>query len=311
MSLVLVVARPPRLAVGVTAPVPVRSGTTEARNEVWSAVRHEVAQLRSVPATAVTHSRLDLLAGAIAEDGDDPSVTYAATSDEAAAAVGRAIDEGANAIAVLPIALAIEDAEGSLAGAGDLERLRARLDAIGGANPGVEILYIGPPFDDPPALEAVIAALRPAGSEEPALLAGAIERAFDRDLERFGRFVTALQAGAPAGTRIILRGSAVQGVSYRSGEPFDGRGPGTSDLDVVLVGEDAMAEWEPEAFYIPGVNSQPLWDEATDLAAPRLEAARIAAQRIAQRPVSLQAMARWFLDLRSGLQGTPYVVLAG
>ncbi len=72
-----------------------------------------------------------------------------------------------------------------------------------------------------------------------------------------------------------------------------------------------MAAWEPEAFYLPGVNTQPLYDDAPDLADPRLERARREAQAAAGRPVALQAMARWFLDLRSGLQGTPYVVLGG
>ena len=162
-----------------------------------------------------------------------------------------------------------------------------------------------------PALEAAVAALRPAGSEEPALLAGAIDRAFDGDLDRFARFMAALQAGVPAGTRLVLRGSSVQGSSYKTGEPFDARGPGTSDLDIVLIGDEAMAAWAPEAFYLPGVNTHPLYDEARDIASPTLEEARAAAQAVAGRPVALQAMTRWFLDLRSGLQGTPYVVLGG
>jgi hypothetical protein len=192
-----------------------------------------------------------------------------------------------------------------------LVRLNTLLDELAAAHPGVEIQYLGPPFHRAPALEAAIAALRPADSDEPALLAAAVARAFDGDLERFGRFMSALQGGVPPGTRLILRGSAVQGQSYRTREPFDARGPGTSDLDVVLLGEEAMAAWEPEAFYLPGVNTHPLYDAAPDLADPRLERARRLAQDAAGRPVSLQAMARWFLDLRSGLQGTPYVVLGG
>ena len=123
--------------------------------------------------------------------------------------------------------------------------------------------------------------------------------------------MSALQGGVPDGTRLVLRGSAIQGASYKTGEPFDSRGPGTSDLDVVLLGDEAMAAWEPEAFYLPGVNTQPLDDSASDIADPRLDRARRAAQEAAGRPVALQAMARWFLDLRSGLQGTPYVVLGG
>ena len=80
---------------------------------------------------------------------------------------------------------------------------------------------------------------------------------------------------------------------------------------VALIGDEAMAAWAPEAFYLPGVNTHPLYDEARDIASPTLEEARAAAQAVAGRPVALQAMTRWFLDLRSGLQGTPYVVLGG
>ena len=114
------------------------------------------------------------------------------------------------------------------------------LDELAALHPGVEIQYLGPPFHRAPALESAIAALRPADSDEPALLAAAVARAFDGDLERFGRFMSALQGGVPPGTRLVLRGSAVQGESYRTGEPFDARGPGTSDLDVVLLQFDEI-----------------------------------------------------------------------
>jgi hypothetical protein len=318
VSLLLVVARPSRpgaesaLPVSDTADAAAAAAT--ARADVWRAVRREVEELRGAErgagAVAPSPDALAALADAIAADEDDPSVRYAADEDEALAAVEAAIEAGASAIAVVPVALALDAADDRLAGPG-LVRLTTLLDELAAQHPGVEIQYLGPPFHQAPALESAIAALRPADSDEPALLAAAVTRAFDGDLERFGRFMSALQGGVPPGTRLILRGSAVQGESYRTGEPFDARGPGTSDLDVVLLGEEAMAAWEPEAFYLPGVNTQPLDDRAPDLADPRLERARRLAQDAAGRPVSLQAMARWFLDLRSGLQGTPYVVLGG
>ena len=258
----------------------------------------------------MSHGALDGLARAIAEDPDDPSVRYAAGPDEAVADAEAAIAAGARAIAVVPVALALDEDADRLADP-RLKRLHERLDELARRHPGVDLQYVGPPYHAVPALESAIAALRPVDSDEPRLLAAAIQRAFDGDLDRFGRFMTALQGGVPPGTRLVLRGSAVQGESYRTGEPFDARGPGTSDLDVVLLGEAAMASWEPEAFYLPGVNTHPLYDDAPDLADPRLERARREAQAAAGRPVSLQAMARWFLDLRSGLQGTPYVVLGG
>ena len=271
-----------------------------ARTDVWRAVRAEVEELRG----------LDRLARALAEDPDDPTVTYAAHADEAIEAVERQIAHGAGAVAVIPVALALDAPSDHLFDTAFAE-LHRRLEAIAEAHPGVELQYVGPPFHHAPALEAAIAALRPPGSDEPALLSAAVARAFDGDLERFGRFMRALQGGVPPGTRLALRGSAVQGASFKTGEPFDARGPGTSDLDVVLLGEDAMAAWAPDAFYVPGVNTQPLDDKAPDIADARLEHARRAAQAEAGRPVALQAMAGWFLDLRSGLQGTPYVVLGG
>jgi hypothetical protein len=317
MSLLLVVARPARPgsdpALPASGEADRAAATATARADVWQAVRHEVEELRgarSIAEAGVSPGALDALARAIADDPDDPSVRYAADPDEAVADAEAAIVAGARAIAVVPVALALdEDADGLADPA--LERLHGRLDELARHHPGVDIEYVGPPYHAVPALETAIAALRPADSEEPQLLAAAIQRAFDGDLDRFGRFMSALQAGVPPGTRLVLRGSAVQGESYKTGEPFDARGPGTSDLDVVLLGDAAMASWAPEAFYLPGVNTQPLYDDAPDLADPKLERARREAQAAAGRPVSLQAMARWFLDLRSGLQGTPYVVLGG
>jgi hypothetical protein len=313
VSLVLVVARPPRPAPEGASALDAAAHEAGARTDVWRAVRDEVATFQRSADTAdsaVRPGRLDALAAAISEDEGDPTVVYAATTDEAIAAVRNGIEEGSAAIAVVPVGLAVDDAGASLRDP-DLLELHRRLDEVGRAHPEVELQYVGPPFDHAPVLEAAVAALRPAGSEEPALLAGAIDRAFGGDLDRFARFMAALQAGIPGGTRLVLRGSAVQGTSYKTGEPFDARGPGTSDLDIVLIGEQAMAAWAPEAFYLPGVNTQPLYDDAPDIADRSLEHARAAAQAVAGRPVALQAMARWFLDLRSGLQGTPYVVLAG
>jgi hypothetical protein len=315
VSLVLVVARPGP----VPDPVP-EAGLAAAggrprdpaADEVWSVVRREVRHLRGKPSRAFVPGRLDELADALDEADTDPTVSYATSANEAILAVDHAISAGATRIAILPVALGVEDGEGLLAGpdADDLASLHRGLDERGRRHPGVEISYVGPPFDDAPALEAAIAALRPTGSDEPALFSAAVERGFDGDLDRFARFMRTLQDAVPPETRLILRGSAVQGESYKTGEPFDARGPGTSDLDIVLIGDAAMAAWLPEAFYVPGVNTRPLWDEARDVA-PGLEPAREAAQEIAGRPVALQAMARWFLELRSGLQGTPYVTLGG
>lgn len=292
MSLVLVIgrARPQPSGTGLSA--------------LWSALQEEVERVRRVPAGVLAHARVaDLEAAAL--EAPDVSVAYAEDPDGVEAHVERAVARGADEVVVMPVAVAVDAAE---APDGRFDEMRARIGAVCRRHPQVEVVYVGPPFDDPPALERALALFRPADSEEPALLAGAIQRAFDGDAARFGRFVARLQAAIPDGTKIAWRGSAVQGESYKTKEPFDARGAGTSDVDLVLIGDAAMAEWHPEAFYLPGVNTMPLWDEARWVA-PRLEPARGEAQDLAGRPVSLQAMARWFLDLRSGLQGTPYVIL--
>ena len=142
-------------------------------------------------------------------------------------------------------------------------------------------------------------------------LAEAVDRGFDGDPGRLRRFISALEPALPPGTTIALRGSAVAGRAYKSGEPFDAEGPRTSDLDVVVIGDsDVLELWVPEAQLLGGINTLPSWDGASWVA-PGLERARLRAQAIAGRPVSIQAMAAWFLELRTVVQGQPYVVLNG
>jgi hypothetical protein len=143
-----------------------------------------------------------------------------------------------------------------------------------------------------------------------ALEPDALERGFGGDAARLRRFVSTLRDALPEGTTIALRGSTVAGRSYKTGEPFDAEGPGTSDLDVVVVGEPVLGLWVPEAQLLGGINTLPLSDDARWVA-PSLDRARRRAQAVARRPVSIQAMAGWFLDLRTLVQGQPYVVLDG
>jgi hypothetical protein len=141
----------------------------------------------------------------------------------------------------------------------------------------------------------------------PELTAAIVRRAFRGDAGLYERFLATLRE--PIGTAdIVLRGSAVTGQSYREHEPFDVHGPGSSDLDIVLVGGDAFRLWVPSAFYFPGVNTIPLSDKEPWVA-PELEPARRAAQDLVGRPVNIQAMARWFLELRAIVQGQKHVTL--
>ncbi|MEW6225272.1 MAG: hypothetical protein AB1627_11660 [Chloroflexota bacterium] len=160
-----------------------------------------------------------------------------------------------------------------------------------GAEPGTE--PVDPAPDAPAALEAA-----------------ALERAFEGDPRRLRRFLSVIRAALPAGTSIGLRGSAVVGQAYETGAPFDAAGPGTSDLDVVIIGDEVMDLFAPDARLLGGVNTLPLSD-AEPWVAPALDRARRTAQAIARRPVSIQAMPRWFLDLRSVVQDQPYVLLDG
>ena len=246
--------------------------------------------------------RFDWLSGGLADD-DDLRIAYVANPEDAVVAAEQAIAEGRDEVAVVPVKT--QDGTQSSSGV-DLDNLPRLVADSAEQHPGARIVLVN--GSGPPTVDEVLGLVQPAGSDEGELLAGAIGRAFGGDTDRFGRFVATLQRAMPSGTQLALRGSAVQGYAYRTQEPFDARGPGTSDLDVVLLGESAMAAWHPEAFVIPAINTLPLSDGSIWVA-PSLDAARSAAQTIARRPVSLQAMARWFLDLRSGLQGTPYVVL--
>ncbi len=137
----------------------------------------------------------------------------------------------------------------------------------------------------------------------------ALARGFAGDPDRVARFVRALRSALPPDTVIALRGSAVAGSSFKTGEPFDAHGPHTSDLDIVLIGDPVASFWVPEAQLLGGINTLPLSDDA-DWVAPDLDRARRRAQAIARRPVSLQAMAHWFLELRANAQGQPYIVLS-
>lgn len=134
-----------------------------------------------------------------------------------------------------------------------------------------------------------------------------LRRAFRGDPDVYRRFLETLRT-ATGDADIVLRGSAVTGESYREREAFDAHGPGSSDLDLVLVGKDAFRHWVPSAYYLRGVNTIPSSDR-TPWVAPELERARRAAQSLVGRPVNIQAMARWFLELRAIMQGQPHVTL--
>lgn len=135
-----------------------------------------------------------------------------------------------------------------------------------------------------------------------------IQLAFDGDQERFDHFVDALRQALPPDVTVVLRGSAVIGVRWEDGAPFDADGPGTSDLDLTLVGGDMLKLWDENAFYIPKLHTAPLNDDTLD-SCPSLAPLRRALCRISRRAVNIQATASIVQYVRDVLLDQPYYTL--
>lgn len=141
---------------------------------------------------------------------------------------------------------------------------------------------------------------------EDAIRARIIQLGFAGDERRFGQFVQAIRDAIPLPVTVVLRGSAVTGVKWADGSPFDAAGPGTSDLDLTFVGSEMLKLFEE--FYIPGLHSVPLSDDAPDVA-PTLTPLRRALCTIAERPVNIQATSSLVQYARDVLLDQPYFTL--
>ena len=135
-----------------------------------------------------------------------------------------------------------------------------------------------------------------------------IRLGFDGDRQRLDKFCAKLQADLPKGTGVVLRGSVVTAERWKDEAPFDADGPGTSDLDVTLVGSRVMEYWDKEAFYIPALHTKPLGDKDPHIA-PLLNPLRTALQKIVGRPVNFQATSNMILFARDVLFDQPYFTL--
>ena len=135
-----------------------------------------------------------------------------------------------------------------------------------------------------------------------------IRLAFGGDPRRFEEFCGVLRAELPEGTGAVLRGSSVTGVRYDDGGPFDADGPGTSDLDLTLVGDKAIDFYILDGFYVPKIHSKPLSDKDPDIA-PDLIPLREKLQRMVGRPVNIQASREFVITFRGDLAGQPYLTL--
>ena len=136
-----------------------------------------------------------------------------------------------------------------------------------------------------------------------------IRLAFDGDADKFNEFINAVRDAIPPGTGVVLRGSAVTGERWKDGSPFDGDGPGTSDLDLTLVGGDEVIKfYKVTGFWVPGIHSRPLSDEDPDIA-PDLVPLRERLMAMVNRPVNIQGSRDVVMYLRGEIGGQPYLVL--
>jgi hypothetical protein len=135
-----------------------------------------------------------------------------------------------------------------------------------------------------------------------------IRFAFGRDPSRYEAFVEAVRAAVPPGTTVVLRGSAVTGRRWHDGAPFDADGPGTSDLDLTLVGGDAIGLFSLTGFFIPGIHSRPLSDDDPDVA-PSLVPLRTQLMEMVGRPVNIQASRDIVIAFRGDFLDQPYLTL--
>jgi hypothetical protein len=135
-----------------------------------------------------------------------------------------------------------------------------------------------------------------------------VRLAFDGSEARFERFCRMIREAIPPGTGVVLRGSAVTGQRWNDGAPFDADGPGTSDLDLTLVGEEVLGLFKLTGFFVPGIHSRPVSEEDPDIA-PDLIPLRESLMKLVSRPVNIQATRDFVMYLRGDLLGQPYLTL--
>ena len=135
-----------------------------------------------------------------------------------------------------------------------------------------------------------------------------VRLAFDNDQGKLVQFVQLIRDAIPENTGVVLRGSAVTGFRWKDKAPFDADGPGTSDLDLTLVGSRILEFYKLTGFFVPGVHSRPLSDEDPDIA-PDLVPLRERLMAMVRRPVNIQGTRDFVMYLRGELIGQPYLTL--
>src|SRR5688500_19529577 len=116
-----------------------------------------------------------------------------------------------------------------------------------------------------------------------------VKLAFGGDERQLEEFCDIVRGAIPEGTTVVLRGSSGTGERYDDGAPFDADGPGTSDLDLTLVGDEILSYYSIlDGFYLPAVHTKPLSDKDPDIA-PGLVKLRDKLMSLVNRPVNIQA----------------------
>jgi hypothetical protein len=138
--------------------------------------------------------------------------------------------------------------------------------------------------------------------------ANVLRLAFGGDEEKLEEFLRVMRQEIPRGTGVVLRGSAVTGQRWNDGAPFDADGPGTSDLDVTLVGDGVIGLFTVTGFFVPGVHSRPLSDDDPNIA-PDLVPLRETLMTMTGRPVNIQATRKAAMRFRGETLGQPYLTL--
>jgi hypothetical protein len=150
-----------------------------------------------------------------------------------------------------------------------------------------------------------------AGVSEGEMRRRLVDLVFGGDESRYLEFVRVLSESLPAGTAAVLRGSSVTGERWEDGAPFDCEGPGTSDLDLTLVGTDVLELYDQgSGFYIPGVHTKPLSEKDPHIA-PRLLPLRRRLMELVGRPVNIQATRDFVMFVRELLMRQPYLTVVG
>jgi hypothetical protein len=131
---------------------------------------------------------------------------------------------------------------------------------------------------------------------------------FGGSRRHYDEFCQTVRDAVPPGTTAVIRGSGVTGERWKDGSEFDADGPGTSDIDLTLVGSKALDYFTVTGFFVPGVHSRPLSDEDPDIA-PELVPLRQKLMDMVKRPVNIQGTRDIVKYVRGDLLGQPYLTL--